>query len=270
MKGIIFISRSGRDIKRRVFSLLEAVGLERRVPKRVLIKPNLVEALKPPVTTPVELVEAVVDYIRERRPGTEIVVGDGTGAMGYDTWHCFRELGYLRLAEKGVRLVDLNSEPCVRLEKPELARLPEVFIPRIALDSFLVSVPVLKAHTLSEVTLTMKNMIGLMPPSHYQQGGHWKKSAFHYTIHPAIADLNRYRTPDFTLLDATTGMKEAHLWGPTLKPPPDLLLAGYDPVTVDACGADLLKKDWQGIEHITLVNGLLGSAEPARIENIGT
>lgn len=238
--------------------------------KRVLVKPNLVEAIKPPVTTPVELVGAIVDYIHERAPGTEVVIGEGTGAAEYATSHAFEELGYTELArEKSVRLVDLNEEPLVKLSNPGLSRWPEMYLPRIVMESFLLSVPVLKAHSLSCVTLTMKNVMGCAPPAHYQAGGHWKKSAFHERMQESILDLNRYRTPDFTVLDATVGMAEAHLWGPQCDPPPGLLVAGFDPVAIDAYGAGLLKRDWREIEHISRADGELGSAEPLDVVEVG-
>jgi uncharacterized protein (DUF362 family) len=83
----------------------------------------------------------------------------------------------------------------------------------------------------------------------------------------SILDLNRYRTPDFTVLDATVGMAEAHLWGPACDPHPGVLAAGFDPVALDAYGAGLLKRDWRTIDHISLANGEIGSAEPLKIED---
>jgi uncharacterized protein (DUF362 family) len=108
----------------------------------------------------------------------------------------------------------------------------------------------------------MKNMMGLVPPAHYRQGNSWKKSSFHTNIQQAIADLNRYRTPDFTILDATIGMVDSHLRGRTCKPAPNILAAGYDPVAIDCYGADLLGKDWHNIGHIAGVHQELGLAEP--------
>ena len=245
--------------------LLDATELKKKLPGNtgtILIKPNLVEALVPPITTPVGLIEALVQYLR-KITGSRILIGEGTGAMNYETFHCFQELGYTELARQhDVELVDLNKEVLVHLEKKECMRWPEMYLPRIALESFLISVPVLKAHTLAGVTLTMKNMMGLAPPSHYRQGNSWKKSAFHNRIHDAVADLNRYRTPDFTLLDATIGMPGAHLWGPVCDPPINMLAAGYDPVAIDAYGTGLLRKNWQDIGHIHSLHGELGTAEP--------
>ncbi len=247
--------------------LLELAGLERRLAGAglILIKPNLVEALAPPVTTPVALVAALLDFLRSVT-AARIVIGEGSGAINYDTGHSFAELGYTELARRqGVELIDLNEEKSVRFRKKECRRWPEMFLPEIACDCFLISVPVLKAHTLAGVTLTMKNMMGLAPPSHYRHGKSWQKSAFHARIQEGIADLNRYRTPDFTLLDATIGLAEAHLRGPACSPPVNLLAAGYDPVAIDAYGAGLLGRRWQDIGHIRMVHNELGLAEPLTI-----
>lgn len=81
----------------------------------VIIKPNLVEALEPPITTPVGLVAAVVDYLRDRISGCRIIVGEGTGSVEYDTFHCYSTLGYSEMArDKGIELMDLNVEPLVK------------------------------------------------------------------------------------------------------------------------------------------------------------
>ncbi len=252
--------------KENLSMLLDRAGLPDHLDRRpVLLKPNLVEAIEPPVTTPVELVAALIDYLRSRTTN-QILIGEGCGALAYATGHAFDCLGYTRLAaEKQVDLIDLNHEPCRRLRRPDCSRWPELYLPGIALDCFLISLPVLKAHTLAGVTLGLKNMMGLVPPSHYRQGNSWKKSAFHHGIQEAIADLNRYRSPDFTILDASVGMAEAHLWGPPCDPPVGKLLAGYDPVAVDACGTGLLGRSWQRIGHIRQLDRELGRADPLEI-----
>ncbi len=235
----------------------------------ILIKPNLVENIPPPVTTPVELVEAVIDYLQEHAPEKKLIIAEGIGAKEYDTLHCFNELGYSHLASiKGVELIDLNEEPSLLKKNSSCERWPEMYLPELTDNVFLFSVPVLKVHTLAKVTLTMKNMMGLPPPKHYQDGGYWKKSSFHQDVQNAIFDLNRYRTPDFTLLDATIGMIESHLWGATCNPPKNIIAASSDPVAIDAYGASLLEKDWRNIDHIRLAHKKLGVAEPLEIQEI--
>ena len=233
---------------------------------RVLIKPNLVADQPPPMTTPVALVGEIVRYLKAVRPELEIMVGDGCGSLKYETWQVFQNQGYTQMAAAcGVTLLDLNEAPLRRLAKDQCRRWPEIYLPEVVLDSFVISVPVLKAHSMAGVTLTMKNMMGSAPPRYYQQNGHWRKASFHEDIQAAIFDLNQYRSPDFTVLDASVGMPEAHLWGPVCDPPKDRLAAAVDPVAIDAYGAGLLGLDWRQIGHIGMAHGVLGEAEPLTV-----
>lgn len=269
--GIVYSTRF-RGWNRSLAPLLEAAGLREMLAgvRRILIKPNLVRISPPPVTTPVALAAALVDWLKTVTKA-RILIGDGTGSLEYDTSQVFAKLGYTELAAgKNAGLIDLNEADTVRKTNPALRRFPEIHLPEIAFDSFLISLPVLKAHTLAGVTLAMKNMIGLAPPAHYHQQGFWKKAAFHDRIQAAIADLNRYRAPDFTILDATVGLSASHLGGPCCEPPVNRLAAGRDPVAVDAYGAKLLGRDWRRIGHIRMVHQELGAADPLEIVEVST
>ena len=231
----------------------------------VVIKPNLVEPAEPPITTPVGLVRSIIRYLKKNCPAKKIVVAEGAGSIKHETDEIFEVLGYNAMAkEEKVELIDLNSAKTVRLTRKDCSRWPEMHLPSIIMDNFLLSVPVLKAHSLADVTLTMKNMLGAAPPSHYNAGS-WKKSAFHSRIQEAIYELNLYRTPDFTVLDATEGMSEAHLWGPKCNPPPNKIAVSSDPVAIDAYGTQVLGRDWRKIGHIKMADGILGNAETADI-----
>jgi len=267
LAGLIFM-QSFTNWSEAVTPLLRQSGLLERLGSAttILIKPNLVENFLPPITTPVALVAEIVGFLSRERPKLRIVIGEGTGARDYNTFHPFRELGYSMLAEElSLELLDLNEVPLRHLQLPQCRRWPEMFLPEILFDSFLLSVPVLKAHSLAGVTLTMKNMMGCAPPSHYEKGGHWKKSAFHDDVQSAVLDLNRYRTPDFTVLDATVGMSVAHLWGPHCDPPPGKLAAAADPVAIDVYGAGLLRRNWRQIGHLHDAHGELGLGEPLTV-----
>jgi uncharacterized protein (DUF362 family) len=124
--------------------------------------------------------------------------------------------------------------------------------------------PVLKAHSMAKVTLSLKNMIGIAPAKHYRASA-YRKSALHgrnnRELHRYIVELNQYRKPDLTVLDATVGMAQAHLWGKRCEPPVNKILASFDPVAIDAAGAALLGRDWHKIDHIRLADGLLGRVD---------
>lgn len=244
--------------------LLERAGLGQMVSRssKVMLKPNLVEIQAPPITTPVAFIDAITDYLLDYLPSKSILIGEGCGATNHDTHHCFHELGYTSLAKrKNIDLIDLNVEVLSHMTNPECKRWPEMYLPTILEEVFLISVPQLKAHSLSGVTLTMKNMMGCAPPRHFRGGGAWNKASFHTGIHEAIFDLNRYRCPDFTILEASIGMAQAHLWGPECDPPVGRISASADPVAIDSHGTRLLGRNWQDIGHIAMANNVLGMAE---------
>jgi len=229
--------------------------------KLIIIKPNLVNASSFPITTSADMIRALIEYIR-RHSRARLVVAEGCGEANLDTYAVFEALGYTALArECGVQLIDLNIEPLTRLRNPECEVLPEIYLPRLALRGFLISVPVLKKHSLAQVTLAMKNMLGLAPPKHYQQGGCWKKSFFHSRMHRSIFELNLYRKPDLSIIDASVGMADHHLGGSSCDPPVNKIVAGYDPVNVDSYGASLLGLSWKEIPHIRMAHGVLGKAD---------
>jgi uncharacterized protein (DUF362 family) len=218
---------------------------------RILIKPNLVTNVPFPVTTQPGCCESLINAVRACNPDAEIIIAEGTGDPSCDTMEVFDTLGYTRLAaRKQVRLADLNTQALKKMKNPACRRLPEFWIPEIALSRFIISVPVLKVHTLAKITGTLKNMMGFAPPSHYSGGGAWNKAAFHSRLQEAIADLNRYRQPDLSLVDASVGMADSHLGGRQCDPPVKKLIAGFDPVAVDRAAAGLLGLNWQDIGHL--------------------
>ncbi|MFP4070422.1 MAG: DUF362 domain-containing protein [Desulfovibrionales bacterium] len=225
----------------------EVLALE----ERILIKPNLVNDSPPPVTTPVSCCDALVRYIHSCSSAS-IVIAEGCGDVCRETEEIFRIHGYDLLArEHGLELIDLNSAPLRRLENPACPVFPEMHLPELLFTHFLISVPVLKAHSLAEITGSLKNMIGTAPPSHYSSShGTWKKAAFHGRMQQSIIDLNRYRSPDLSLMDASVGLAQHHLGGRTCAPPLSRIIAGWDPWDVDRRGADLLGLEWQQIAHL--------------------
>lgn len=59
------------------------------------------------------------------------------------------------------------------------------------------------------------------------------------------------------MVDATVALAGMHLSGRPVKL--NAILAGTDPVAVDAVGSRLLGHDPADIEYLTLANGVLGS-----------
>lgn len=243
--------------RRSVAEVLSKAGFARRLGghSRVLLKPNLVTASPFPVTTRPEFCEAVIGCIRSCS-SADIVVAEGCGDANCDTSDIYRILGYDRMAAKtGVRLIDLNTAGTVAMTGSDCRRFREMHLPDVLFTHFVISLPVLKAHSLAMMTGAMKNMMGCVPPA-FCAGppGRWKKAAFHDDIHQSIRDLAGYRSPDFAVMDASVGLAEYHLGGAVCRPPIGKLIAGDDARAVDRHAATLLGLDWRRIPYMKNVD----------------
>ena len=142
-----------KDYKESVPALMELLGAGHILSsqKKVVIKPNLVNTSPPPVTTPVQLVAAIADYIKSLS-NAEIIIGEGCGAPLYNTHRPFRKLGYSDLAKSnGIILADLNDAETTELIDRRCRVFPMFMMPRLIMDSFLISVPVFKKHFFANV-----------------------------------------------------------------------------------------------------------------------
>ncbi len=252
MRSLVSLPFEGYETS--VAQALDAVGaadvLARQ--KRVLLKPNLVTASPFPVTTHPAFTEAVLTYVRACSQA-DVLIAEGCGDARRETPEIFRCLGYDELARRhGVPLVDLNQEVCLAVSEPGMTVFRELHLPKLALDSFIISLPVLKAHSIAGMTGTIKNMMGFLPPSIYQGDcGTWKKNSFHARMQASLRDLALYLRPDLTVMDASVGLAQYHLGGPAMEPPAMRILAGFDALALDREAARLLGLDPQSIGHLS-------------------
>ncbi len=221
--------------------------------KTILLKPNLVNSSQHPVTTSPEFCDVIIQYIRNCTD-SKIIIAEGCGDADYETTELFQLLGYQALASKyDIELLDLNYAPVTVKSEPRNKIFPKMALPNIAFESYIVSLPVLKAHSLARITGTLKNMMGFAPPKYYSGGSFWKKAGFHARMQQSIIELNRLITPDLTIMDASIGLADYHLGGSRCSPPVNKIISGFNPWNVDRMAADLLKMDWHTIRHVSSV-----------------
>ena len=69
------------DYDSSIFKALDLIGAGSKLPKTglIIIKPNLTNSDKPPVTTDVKAIEAVYKYCKDHS-SAEIVIGEGCGS----------------------------------------------------------------------------------------------------------------------------------------------------------------------------------------------
>lgn len=109
-------------------------------------------------------------------------------------------------------------------------------------DTF-INVPVLKHHGLTELTLGIKNLMGVCSGN---------RGLMHFGIAKKLVDITDFINPDLTVIDATRVLLRH---GPTGGNPADVeafnkVLASTDPVLADSYAATLMNKDPLKISYI--------------------
>jgi uncharacterized protein (DUF362 family) len=242
-----------------------------RVPivgRKVVLKPNLVE-FDPAgvINTHPAVIAAAVEAFRGLG-AREVVVAEGPGHRR-DTEHLVAASGLFRtLTDLGARYVDLNHDDAravtLRSRFTDLGRL---HLPETILDAdLIVSMPKLKTHHWAGVTLSLKNMFGIVPGMIYG----WPKNVLHWAgIHESVVDINSsLPVPQFAIVDGIVGMEGN---GPIQGDPKPCgaLVFGDDLVAVDATAARLMSIEPRKIKYLEHAARFLGNVEYEQIAQIG-
>jgi len=235
--------------------------------KRVVLKPNLVDyAAGDAINTHPVLVLAAAESFR-RMGAKSVVVAEGPGHQR-DTELVLSQSGYQEsLRDKKVRFVDLNRDELIRTPlRASYMGMRDLWLPRTVLEAdFLVSMPKIKTHHWAGVTLSMKNMFGVVPGSRYG----WPKNILHWKgIQESILDLCASVPVHFVIADGIVAMEGN---GP-LNGTPRLLgkiVLADDPLAADATCARLMGFEPDRIVHIREGSRFLGNAAPSLIDQVG-
>ena len=250
------IIREFKNYSETISSILEELELVKSLDgyNSIIIKPNLLQDAPPPCTTDVRCVEAIVRFIRESCPGKEIIILEGSG--GCETQKAYKVMGYEKMANSlDIELLDVDKVKLKKLEDPEARAYKEIYLPEIIFDSYIISVPSLKDHSITGVTLSLKNLIGLLPEKHYGDYWSYKRSDVHRVgVSSAVADLASYVDIGLSIIDGRLGQQGSHLAGGRhCDPYKNVIIGGYDSLSVDMKGAEVLGHDWRDIEHLVMI-----------------
>ncbi len=229
--------------------------------KPILVKPNYINSKHPStgITTDSRVIEGVVKFLKEGKTKGNVVIGEGSG-FG-DTFQAFKIAGVDVVAERwGVKLVDLNEDEFVEAQVPNPLNLKKVRVAKTALESTIVSVPKLKPHRIATVTLSLKNMMGVLA----------SKGSMHMgtSLSENIADLASVLKPSLAVVDGIIAGEGHETSGNPV--PMNLVIAGTDPVAVDAVGSAVMGIKPEGVKHLILAEKKgLGTCHLANIEVLG-
>ena len=125
--------------------------------------------------------------------------------------------------------------------------------------------PKIKTHHWSGVTLSMKNMFGVVPGARYG----WPKNILHWKgIQESILDLCATVPVHFVIADGIVAMEGNGPLNGTPRPMGKIVLAD-DPVAADATCARLMGFEPLRIVHLHEGSQFLGNLSPALLDQVG-
>jgi uncharacterized protein (DUF362 family) len=235
--------------------------------KTILLKPNLVGLDPQGVMNTHPSVIAATRESLLKLGAARVMIGDGP-AMDRDTQAILESVRLKEFTGKlGKDFCDLNIDDVERVPlETRATRLKELFLPKTALGvDFLVSMPKLKTHHWAGVTLSLKNMFGIVPGSCYG----WPKNVLHWAgIDRSILDINAAARPDFAIVDGILGMEGN---GPIQGSPKaaGVLLFGDDPVAVDSTACRVMGLLPERVDYLVRAGTMLGHVEASKIQQLG-
>ena len=235
--------------------------------KKVLLKPNLVEPNRaaPQMTTHPQVVRAAAEVFR--RWDATVTVGEAPGHVR-DTEMAVYESGLAEILDGDkIAFADLNYEETGWV--PNLGKkspLDGFHFPKSVLEADLVvSIPKMKTHHWVGLTVSLKNMYGILPGVKYG----WPKNVLHHAgIPETVADINRTLPRMIAIVDGILCMEGD---GPIMGSPKKmgLILVGMQPASVDATCARLMGLNPELVNYLQLTDGQLGSLSDRRIVQRG-
>ncbi len=227
----IGIGRNG-SVGVKLRKALDAIGGITRYIKPgdvVLIKPN-VAFDRPPMlgaTTNPEIIEELIRLLLVEGRAREVRVADNPIESPVD---CFAKSGIRLATERAggkVYLPDSNAFEILYTPGATLIEQWPFFKRPFQNVNKVIGVAPVKDHNLCYASMGIKNWYGLL-------GG--RRNQFHQNIHEIVSDLSIMIKPTLTILDGTRIlMKNGPTGGdPSDVKPADVIMAGVDPVAMDA------------------------------------
>ncbi len=238
----------------------------------IMLKPNLVSEAKS-MTTKVEVTEALASLMLSA--GKKVSIAEGSAAaaglnhLGGEDYRtnnerilealqkkAFDETGYSEMARRlHIPLVNLHTGKMKKVRIPGGYVFEEFTMHESLLKTdMFCSIPMMKTHQLATVTLSMKNLFGIIPGSVYgtvRGNVHDLASKKDKTGTDAvIMDLLKVRPIDLALVDASYAMEgNGPSFGRTF--PMNLIIAGDNALAVDTVSSILMGFDPRTIPTFT-------------------
>lgn len=273
LRSDVYIARAHSytdDLERILTDGLSALGLgpSRITGKSILLKPNLVEPSReaPQINTHPLLIRAAAEVFR-RWGARQVLVAEGQGHCR-DSEFVLEQSGLGQvLKEAHLEFIDLNHDDLWTVNNLlRFTPMKQLTLPQTLRGAdLIVSMPKMKTHHWAGVTLSMKNLFGVMPGMVYG----WPKNVLHHAgIPESILDINAAVKPHLAIVDGIIAMEGD---GPIMGTPrhAGLLVMGTNLPAVDATTTRLMGLDPWKIPYLAAASGRLGPISPHHIAQRG-
>lgn len=270
MNPTVIVSK-GKDPYRTTKRILQRVSLLDLEGKSVLVKPNAARLASPGdgVTSHPLVVAATVDHLKENGV-RRIAIGESC-IFGVNSGEAFRVTGMKGVSEeKKVELLDLDQGDPMEITIPAGKVIRKIKVPAVLREfDFIISVPVMKTHMHTRVTLSIKNMKGLLwrrEKARFHQLRYGKKvTKGDKELDIAISEMASVLFPHLAVIDGTVGMEgmgPAYGRGKKM----GVVLVGRNALSADAVAARLMGLSPEAIPHLRLTAEKgLGEIDPQKI-----
>lgn len=307
-KVIVYKRDHDQSIKDQVHSLVQELGGVDKVVNqddKVLLKVNATHPRTVPEGAVVDpqLTYAVIEECF-KAGANEVYLGDGTSKKK-GTAEVFRDLGYQPILDTtGAKILDLNQPPYIRVDVPFAAGMSYksyIFTEQLREFDVLISIAKMKTHSEAQVTLGMKNLVGMLPEDPFFGANrkiiHKKidiqnaaeeiglkekfkdylkrKDEVEGEKYPndklcrVIVDLNLTLPISLTIVDGVIGMEGKGPWSGNAICT-NVLLAGYNVLATDSVAATIMGFDPIDIKKFQYAQQMkLGTVDKSQIELIG-
>ncbi len=242
------VARGGDDPEALVRRAVAAIGgMERFIPKgaNVIIKPNVCtagRAYEYAATTNPWVVGAVVKLAREAGAVRVRVFDNPFGGTAEDA---FATSGIAeQVAAAGGEMEYPSAMKFVSVDLPAGEALKSTIVYGDVFDAdVLINVPLPKHHSLAQLTIGMKNMLGVVRD----------RPLMHASLNRKLADLNQFLIPTLTIVDAVRILTANGPTGGNLQDVRklDTVIATHDGVAADAYATTLF--GWEDPERLLYV-----------------
>lgn len=222
-----------RKFVQELLTRLGIATMEQKV-QRILIKPNIVSYESYPTTTHPDVLSACLEFFLQWRK--EVVVADGPAPDAGNSKDILNHHPLKEVCDSfSVPLIDLISEKMTTIVTNGGMELE---VAKTIFDyDFIVSLPVLKSHSICFFTGALKNQFGLFSVK--------ERIKLHFggDIFRAIAEINSVVKPSLFIIDAVeTLIKSNEVRHGGIPAKLGYMLGGTDPLNLDVIGLRLLSQ----------------------------